>query len=263
MGAKIRTQGSPEVDSNQLTVLTWNIAGLHPFSVERAQHIADIINKKSPDIVVLEEVINGTLALLQKSCTGYSFSEGRLVNYFNVIMAKKSKFKVGKEIVHKFEQSCMGRYLLTQELKLRQGSGDGLSLVVMACHLESLENFSEERKEQLVRCFSEMKSYASSSTNVVLAGDTNLREVECGEAGGIPLGISDAWEACGCDDTMKSTKVIREEDKGLPVKRYDRVFYTFVEEVSSVLFERIGNERIEGLGLYPSDHLGILVTFTL
>lgn len=254
MGGK----SSSEIDvSDGLTFLSWNIAGLHPFNMERAEHIGREINKLCPDVVLLQEVISGTLAVLQKTCKGYNFSEGKLVNYFNVLMTKKGKFKCGKEVMLKFDDSVMGRYLLHQELNVLN-----FPLIVMVSHLESLENFSTERKKQLSTVFSLMKSF-SSTHNVIFAGDTNLREHECDEIGGVPSGILDAWETCGRDELMKRTKVIQKPGDELPLKRYDRLYCSLLKDVTCEKFELIGNERIEALGLYPSDHLGILVKFKL
>ena len=240
-----------------LTVLSWNIAGLHPYPVERATHIGDRINNLGPDVVLLQEVISTTLPILKKKCTQYHFTDSSLVNYFNVVMTKKRRFKGSKEIMHKFEGSCMGRYLLVVETQLAS-----LPLAIMASHLESLENFSEERKTQLQSVFTQMQTYSASHA-VVFGGDTNLREHECGEIGGVPEGICDVWESRGSDESMKMTKVVRKEDDLSLVKRYDRVYYGAREGFSCTKFERIGNERIEQLGLFPSDHLGILVEFSL
>lgn len=241
------------------TLLTWNIAGLHPLSAERAEVIAGKINDLSPDVVILNEVLNSTLELLKKHCgVSYHFTTSRLVNYFNCILVRKERCKlVGKESMTKFENSIMGRYLLMQKLKIA-----GFPLVILASHLESLETCSAERKNQLIHTFNEMCKY-SSSCNVIFAGDTNLRQSEVDDGGGsIPEGIIDTWIACGAEENCKCTKVLTEET-GNVVKRYDRVYYTSLQSqpLHCNTFQLIGTEVIEKYNVHPSDHLGVLVSF--
>ena len=53
----------------------------------------------------------------------------------------------------------------------------GVAFSLMTSHLESTKDFAEERKEQLRRCFEEIKAQPATH-NVLFGGDLNLRDKE-------------------------------------------------------------------------------------
>lgn len=118
-----------------------------------------------------------------------------------------------------------------------------------------------------------MEQASNANLNVIFSGDMNIRDYEIGELGGLPEGIFDAWEVCGCDEHTEHTWDMKvndnlnfvEDGRELPRNRYDRMYYTTTTSngISCASFELIGKERIEGIGLFPSDHWGLLATFSL
>ena len=80
----------------------------------------------------------------------------------------------------------------------------------------------------------------------------------------------DAWEACGCDETKKFTWDCQLNDnkqfQGFsPRARYDRMFFSSMKKsgIKCEQFELVGKERIPSIGLFPSDHFGMLVKFSV
>ena len=92
------------------------------------------------------------------------------------------------------------------------------------------------------------------------------------EAGGLPNGVSDVWQATGEREIAKFTwDLVRNDNKSLPGRykprcRFDRMYVRDPRNESAkkfkpVYFELVGIERIKSCGRFPSDHWGILGHF--
>ena len=156
----------------------------------------------------------------------------------------------------------MGRSLLHHKVKIY-----GNDFVVMTTHLESTKEYTTERKSQLDICFRVMLKHTNQS--IIFAGDLNLREAELKAVGGLPNTVVDAWEASGGGYDTKFTWDMKLNDNlkfGFkPRARFDRMFYKSASErpMECTEFKLVGKKRIEACGRFPSDHFGMLATFTM
>lgn len=186
----------------------------------------------------------------------------KLGSYFNAILIRSDTVET-KETSLKvvpFEKSVMGRHYLIQPIKFFNAK-----IVLMTSHLESCGEYSGERKRQ----FSEILDYIkrqNENFNVIFGGDTNLRDKEVKNLGGIPIGIFDAWESCGSELTTKYTWNMAENDnlgrefRPPPKLRFDRIFIRPAKGETAIRpnsFSLIGKERLGNCGRFPSDHWGI------
>uniref|UniRef100_A0A7M5V0M4 Uncharacterized protein n=2 Tax=Clytia hemisphaerica TaxID=252671 RepID=A0A7M5V0M4_9CNID len=105
-----------------------------------------------------------------------------------------------------------------------------------------------------------------SDYNVIFAGDMNLRDYEVQNIGGLPVNITDAWEAMGKNPATEYTFDLKLNDNKClpnnPRKRFDRMYYKRAESntVQCVGFELVGLERLP-CGMFTSDHFGMLGKF--
>jgi exonuclease III len=61
-----------ENNGSTLKVLSWNIDDLDAKNLdERTQGVLEIILKKKPDVVLLQEVIEDSLDVFKNECVGY------------------------------------------------------------------------------------------------------------------------------------------------------------------------------------------------
>ena len=257
---------SGAANKNELTILSWNIDGLDGREIPtRIFGVSETIHDHSPDIIMFQEVTDETLTLLQRLSEMYDFTVYKVVNYYNIIMVKKDKALIqAEQTCIEFANSGMGRFLLIKKLII-----NGTSLLILTTHLESLASSSNKRKEQLRICFDSMETYMKKS-NVIFCGDLNLREHELNSLGGPPQGISDAWEVSGCDINKKFTWDLFLNDNhnfgsSKPRARYDRMYYGSLKEkgINCSNFQLVGKQRLELCNLFPSDHFGLLVKFSL
>ena len=120
---------------------------------------------------------------------------------------------------------------------------------------------------QLAQAFQEMSKCHSRGESSLFGGDTNVvsDEVECV---GVPESSVDVWECCGSEESTKWTWDMEANDnhKLPPLKRrLDRLFLCQPEpkRIHPLSFKIIGNQRIEGVHCFPSDHWGIFCTFNI
>lgn len=250
----------------ELTVLSWNIDGLEDRARQtRVYGVFEFINVLSPDVIVLQEVVDENLNVLKQLCsTKYDFTVHKLAPYYNIILVKKcAEISKKKHRVVDF-QTGMGRYLLVQELAVK-----GIPFSVLTTHLESCANSAALRKKQLQLCFDVIKE-STSRSNVIFSGDLNIREAELKALGGLPSGVADAWEACGSESEKRFTWDLRLNDnksmgEAKPRARYDRMYFSLKDagNIKCSNFDLVGTQRIKSNGLFPSDHFGMFVKFSL
>ena len=247
---------------DKLLVLSWNVDGImEEYCQERAVGVSHCINGYCPDVVMLQEVTDEILVVLQAICKNYTFRVEKVAYYFCIIMFRKHKDIAVQHSATKtcFENSCMGRFILSQEALIR-----GKQYIFMTSHLESLREHSKVRCKQLETVFDFMLDKQDSS--VVMAGDLNIRENELSSIGGVPRRLKDAWVECGSLYETKYTWDLMRNDNlvinGKPRARYDRMYIKQSDFKPEALnFKLIGTERLKSCGMFPSDHFGILCTF--
>ncbi|XP_067393677.1 tyrosyl-DNA phosphodiesterase 2 isoform X3 [Emydura macquarii macquarii] len=131
---------------------------------------------------------------------------------------------------------------------------------------ESTRNHAKERLNQLRQVLKTMQE-ASESTTVIFGGDTNLRDHEVTEVGGLPNNILDIWEFLGkpghCRYTW-DTNCNTNLDASYKCKfRFDRIFLRTAAEGGQLIprsLDLIGLEKLD-CGRFPSDHWGLLCDF--
>ena len=246
-------------------LLTWNIDGLDGRDLEeRTIAVCQTILLKQPDVVYLQEVIKPTLAILQQKLRSkYHFfvPTNPPEHYFVAILVKQdSQLVPGSLSSTTFPGSCMGRQLL--ELPL---SFHGLELHLMTSHLESMKDYSGERKAQLRTAFGAMVDKLSAGKTCIFGGDLNVREAEV-KSVKVPGGVVDVWEACGSDRTKQFTWDLKNNDNlnwpysSRPQARYDRVYFASSDsKLRPSRFELVGQDRLHDCGRFPSDHWGLWV----
>lgn len=164
--------------NERLRVVTWNVWFDDFFMKERFCSIVEIILRRSPDVVCLQEVVPLFADTLKKSViigSLYDISANHVKPYGNLILTRKDLYATFSEISL---DSMMGRSLLLAELRPMAcpDSGDPQAWkagVVGTVHLESLNSRSVRRK-QLVVCNKVLSSYQ----NAVLCGDFNFDDLQ-------------------------------------------------------------------------------------
>ena len=152
-----------------------------------------------------------------------------------------------------FAHSNMRRSLHVVETKL------GSTPVVLATsHLESRRENKVERLRQLQWSFDHL---AGTTRPWIFGGDMNL-----GAKDDVTMrdGLVDAWEATGAVAAHRytwDTSINKNLASTFTAKcRFDRIFCHGFDPTS---FVTCGKERLPGSTLFPSDHWGILSTFSL
>lgn len=260
----------------KLTVLEWNIQGLLGDCMsERMQAIVNIIKLHQPSVLMLQEVLLQTYLYLQGALSpNYKyFSPIELSRecapYFTAIFIDTAKLSRLTPSVTPFAKSRQGRQILS--VKAKCGNRD---LVFMTSHLESTKEGAAERKNQLTILYNNMIQ-APKNCTVIFGGDTNLRDYEFNSvvsSGKFDVNIvNDVWSMLGSpQDSRYSWDLVNNDNQikgGQARLRFERL-YTVVEKGSNrdvfkpQSMEFVGTSRLE-CGMFPSDHWGILATFSI
>ena len=251
----------------KLRLLSWNIDGLDGKDVrQRTESVIQLIQSRRPHIIFLQEVIPPTLSQIRnKLGSNYSIHISPKISfqYFPIILVTKKCPKItidGEVGMFDFPGSTMGRQLLQLFIKIC-----GVPFALYTSHLESMKDYSRERKEQLRSCFEFVTEQTSLFNRVcILGGDLNIRDNEVAEVG-MPPSVVDIWETCGSVEEHKYTWDISKNDNlfwrfpNKPRLRFDRLYLSpgRGEYVKPLSFELVGKERISGCNRFPSDHWGL------
>ncbi|CAM5091169.1 unnamed protein product [Eretmochelys imbricata] len=249
-------------DDSRFSLLTWNIDGLDLGNQDdRARGVCSYLALYSPDVVFLQEVIPPYFSYLQKRAVSYTIIPGNIDGYFTAIMLKKSRVKFLRQEIIPFPTTSMMRNLLVVHVNI-----SGNELCLMTSHLESTKGHAKERLNQLRQVLKTMQE-ASESTTIIFGGDTNLRDHEVTQVGGLPNNILDIWEFLGkpghCRYTW-DTNCNSNLDASYKCKfRFDRIFFRTAAEGGQIIprsLDLIGLEKLD-CGRFPSDHWGLLCDF--
>ena len=255
-----------------LKVLSWNIDGLDvEYTQKRTESVCELIETRSPHIVFLQEVVSSTLSIIcSRLGSNYNvYYDTIKFSYFPAILVTKRSQKLtveGNLGVFHFPGSTMGRHLLQLFIK-----ANGVPITLYTTHLESMKDYSIERKDQLRQCFEFIKDQNELLLRIcLLGGDLNLRDHEVKEVG-LPPPVTDIWEACGSDEEHRYTwDLTTNKNKKLrpgppPQLRFDRFYISPGDNqfVKPLHFELIGKEVIPDINRHPSDHWGMWCEFDI
>ncbi|XP_030408405.1 tyrosyl-DNA phosphodiesterase 2 [Gopherus evgoodei] len=249
-------------DDSRFSLLTWNIDGLDLGNQQgRARGVCSYLALYSPDVVFLQEVIPPYLSYLQKRAVSYTIIPGNIDGYFTAVMLKKSRVKFLRQEIIPFPTTSMMRNLLVVHVNI-----SGNELCLMTSHLESTKGHAKERLNQLRQVLKTMQE-ASESTTIIFGGDTNLRDHEVTQVGGLPNNILDIWEFLGKPEHCRytwDTNCNSNLDANYKCKfRFDRIFFRSAAEGGQIIprsLDLIGLEKLD-CGRFPSDHWGLLCDF--
>ena len=233
--------------------------------------MCDFIHSKQPHAVFLQEVIPGTeKELLRKLGSSYNYYTALKplygYRYFVAILVLKTKdlHVRGKVESVVFRQSTMARHVIKVSVSFL-----GVDIELLTSHLESLEDYDAERKNQLSTVFKMMSEIQKKNPEktCIFGGDLNLIDEEFEEVG-FPLNTVDVWEACKLPEEHKYTWDMGENDnrewtspKNLKL-RLDKTYLASCDgKVSSKSFSLVGKDRLPGCGRFPSDHWGLWMEF--
>ncbi|KAH7660418.1 Tdp2 protein [Aphelenchoides avenae] len=175
--------------------------------------------------------------------------------YFTVILVSRN-IRIEKEEVVPFPNSRMGR-----TMQIIEGKWHNLKLNLINTHLESMADFSNERKAQFFDCMRKLGNYATDPNSLsVLAGDLNIRDHEA-----CLSTVSDAWEAAGSSKKTEFTwDLVKNDNHAVangfkPRKRFDRVYFS--GPYQHLDFSLLGTQRIRSTLCFPSDHFAVCTRF--
>uniref|UniRef100_UPI00358E95FC tyrosyl-DNA phosphodiesterase 2 n=1 Tax=Myxine glutinosa TaxID=7769 RepID=UPI00358E95FC len=255
----------PDVAGGGITMLSWNIDGLDLECLpQRARAVCNTIALHRPDVVCFQEVIEPYRDYLVKHTRGYHLVTGGDEGYYTAILLKKSRLDLlGHEIIP-YPTTRMMRNLLIVKTRLL-----GLDLCFMTSHLESTRACAKERQKQL-KCLLKNIESAPQSSAAIFAGDTNLRDKEVSEIGGLPWRIHDMWVTLGSSpDTQYTWDTFVNDNLGHSNKshfRFDRIYFRGALDFSPKLLPRslrlVGTEQLM-CEMFPSDHWGMLAHWDL
>ena len=251
------------------SLLEWNIQGLLPENLQpRVTYIAEWVNANKPDVVFLQEMVQETVEIFNRVCTGYEIhlpKRSNLCHYFVAILTLKSSVQVAKKTTLNFPHSTQGRNAVV--LKARKKSQN---LTLITSHLESCKPAEEERISQLDQIWKVMSNEEGENL-VVFAADTNLRDYEVtkykNSVGSKFDGIKDAWEDLGFPQHLRyswdTTKNDNQIQNGKAKLRFERIYFQQKAGCHLKLREMkfVGQDRLR-CGMFPSDHWGVEVKFT-
>ena len=243
-----------------MKLLTWNINGLDSSFLDERTEVAvftaiigttlDEISKGAkpwapPEVVCFQEVTAHTFrAHLQPHMRAGGYTVLPEVapdrQTFEVVAVRKP-YDIVEHRELPLDESVFGRVLHLVDLdgplgKLRVATG----------HFDSGPEAGATRKVQLRQVVDELGQRG------VFGGDANFRKQEWLDLKD-SLDVFDAWESVGEPSATRFTWFMNDMKA-----RFDRVWVA--PQLSATHLSAVGERKIAGLGMRPSDHIGLLVT---
>lgn len=251
----------------------------------RTSAILHEIRNRNPDVIMLQEVTAVSFSILEvlwnprpsSDRPRYSLhidpSWPSTLPYFPLLLTRQQLIQDAQTVAYRFPSSRMARGYIAVCGKLSNQA----SAMFVTSHLESLKDYSAERKDQFFQILDAVRAYVAQGGAGIFAGDTNLRaaevpasEVASSRGPGSMLNrarqekFRDAWIEAGSRNEDKFTWDTETNDNlsmqltFKPKARYDRAFLLPADRVSTSGFVTLGKERL-ACGVYASDHWGICV----
>jgi len=248
---------APHIDRGarvDVRVLTWNVwFGRHMF-YERRDALLIELERRRPDVIVLQEVTKNLLAALLAAPwvrAEYQVSELAVQSYDVVIL---SRLPIRRMVKVRLPTN-MGRRLIIAEL--------ACGLAIATVHLESTR---WEAKMRAVQLGIIQAALAERYEDVVLAGDMNFKPGDPAESAVMDPAFVDVWSALRPEepgytlDTDVNTMWL--QLRTTPAhKRIDRVFARGPHWHARSI-ELVGTQPIDLDGTFISDHFGLEAVFT-
>lgn len=289
-------------------LLSWNIDMDTPPIATRARALLRFIRAERPDIVCLQEVTEPTYEIIHRAlCTPPKAQDEDQCDttqaevcydmhvpqewpnelpYYSLMLTKQGALKQTSMTAERFAGSRMQRGFVRVDGTLTTAGGGGVA--VTTAHLESLQQGSVQRKEQMAQILEELRGAVDNGDVAVFAGDTNLREAEVsarlvqktapkkdGETGTVKRRkvepkFQDAWILGGSQPDEKYTWDMSQNDNHedfrefKPKTRYDRCFVLAPKDVQLRVerFKLLGKNRLP-CDKFVSDHWGVCIDFTI
>jgi tyrosyl-DNA phosphodiesterase 2 len=246
------------VDRNELTITTYNVWNDSKHAEDRYLAIAELLSRRSPDIVVFQEITPTAFEVfLEQPWIRESYLRAAVVggdagNYGMVVL---SRLPVSR-VTYTQLPSRQSRGFLQAEIAV-----NGARIVVCCLHLDSGKSSRRLRWWQLRRIFRAHRSVE----DAVLLGDFNMRD---DENHWIAAPYCDVWPALRPDengfteDTSINLMRYDMKDKHRHV-RFDRVLLKSRKWAASEI-QLLGKEPIseELPRVFPSDHFGVECSLT-
>ena len=253
-----------------LKVATFNIWFDHLYMLERMRLIVkEILEESVPiDVIAFQEVTAVSLEYFQKSPLKdrYYFMKKKLTkSYDTVILLRKDQ---GLGLISyncvEFPDTAMGRGL--EIIKIYNHKAQKYYLIATT-HLESQFHTNEIKLNQFKNSFqtleklNQMTPEAQKASLTILMGDTNIINPEESQFK-VPDGWSDIYLELNPPKNLKYTYDYSMNNNVYLKKksRLDRIYYQS-SSMKPNSFAFLGQEPNQE-GIYPSDHFGILSTFS-
>ena len=232
-----------------ITLVSYNVWFGEHFLAERRRALMDILRAADADVIGLQEVTPGLLAVLLAQDwvrDGYHFAEVSVAPYGVMVLSRRPTTRFVEHAL----PTRMGRSLVIAEID---------DLAVGVVHLESLR-YADTRRQQLVTIFPILDTYP----HAVLMGDFNMCS-SWDENRQLDPRYTDIWPHLHGDEPgwTEDTEVnkMRLLVNARPTKvRFDRVIVRSTEERwRPVHIERLGTEPVSPdlPDVFPSDHFGL------
>ena len=240
------------VDPDELTITTYNIWNDAKSAGARYHAIAQLLSRRSPDVMVFQEVTRAALdVFLAQPWIRDGYARAAVVGAdtgdYGMLLLSRVPFS---EVTYTRLPTRQSRGFLRAELALAGAP------VVCCIHLDSGKTSSRIRGWQLRRIFAAL----TSTENAVVLGDFNMRDEENARIGDP---YCDVWPA------LRPGEDGFTEDTSINLMRYD-----MKDKHRHVRFDRVlikgsawAPEDIELLGkeplsadlprVFPSDHFGV------
>lgn len=297
-----RLLSEPSATTSAPCIITWNIDGLDEVggaeaSMLRTLAVARDVARLRPVAVLLQEVVPLALQLLSaEQVLGSAYDvvvpdDPPMPYYVAILLDKRRAKRRGDAITLPFPTTRMGRQLLTVIVSV---DGHTAPLLLATAHLESTKDNGLERKRQLAKCLRYCRN-AVDRTGVgtaIFGGDLNVRDEEVKsvlkELGPSAQDVADVWNYCGSPQDQRWTwDTVANDNVAASFScrcRFDRLFFispgaasrstlsTSTTSTSGATladsgwrptsFSLIGKERVASLGRFPSDHWGLVTSWT-
>lgn len=240
-----------------MKLVSWNLNGLEDHNLDMRTEaamfeallgapietiIAEGFKPSSPDIVVLQEVVERTYhahIVPHLKAAGFTIYPDKPSerSYFELVAVRKN---IIESVYTPFEYSDQGRGLT--QIKI-----DGLT--IMTAHMESMKAGATMRIDQAQSVLNKM----AKNGPCIFAGDTNLRKSEW--LGLNHAEVKDAWLSV---NSPKEHRTTWQRDKYKA--RYDRIW---TQNVNIKHFETFGKGQVALINERASDHYGLRVEFEI
>lgn len=254
-----------------MKLLSWNVDGLGETHVEdRARAALNTIVTQTPDLIFLQEVVsqNHNIFLEGLTAAGYQckLQPPRSSPYYTMCYIKVSSvdFIGAQRLAYSGEAvSGMMRDIIKLDIKFK-----GHILSCLSSHLESTAQMSKQRTAQLVQL---TEIACGCQHPALIVGDLNMRDKEAEEAVfryrealvtrnlSPYVGLNDAYFHFNKPKDARITWVPPNSPNSFSGCRFDRIYHNCDRAMQYTSLKLVGQNKIFGLGMTPSDHFGLVV----